>query len=68
MPVLDESGDWDFNSEVEVFWRERFADQLESALMRMEEPHNEETRWFNLGMAHAAWIVRYGKDDLGWGE
>ena len=68
MPVIDESGDWDFNAEVEAFWRERFACQLEDALMLMPTPFDEETKWFNLGMAHAAWIVRYGGDDLGWGK
>jgi hypothetical protein len=25
-----------------------------------------ETTWFNKGMLHAAWILRYGRDDLGW--
>ena len=33
MNTMVESGDWDFNEDIEKFWRERFADQIEFALM-----------------------------------
>jgi hypothetical protein len=32
--TMIESGDWDFNENIEKFWRERFADQIEQAQMR----------------------------------
>ena len=32
MNTMVESGDWDFNEDIEKFWRERFADQIEFAL------------------------------------
>jgi len=66
MDTLTESGDWDFNEDIEKFWRERFADQIEQALMHQIPEFDTETEWFNLGMRHAAWILRYGRDDLGW--
>jgi len=66
MNIMVESGDWDFNDEIEKFWRERFADQIEQAQLRQIPDFDTETEWFNKGMLHAAWILRYGRDDLGW--
>ena len=66
MNTMVESGDWDFNEDIEKFWRERFADQIELALMHQIPDFDTETEWFNKGMQHAAWILRYGRDDLGW--
>ena len=68
MNTLIESGDWDFNEDIEKFWRERFADQIEHALMHQIPDFDTETEWFNKGMRHAAQIIRYGRDNLGYGE
>jgi hypothetical protein len=66
MNTMIESGDWDFNEDIEKFWRERFADQIEQTLMHQIPDFDTETEWFNKGMRHAAWVLRYGRDDLGW--
>ena len=65
MNTMVESGDWDFNEDIEKFWRERFADQIEDSLMRDMPDFDDEVNWFNLGMRHAAQIIRYGRDQLG---
>ena len=54
MNTMIESGDWDFNEDIEKFWRERFADQIEFALMHQIPDFDTETEWFNKGMRHAA--------------
>ena len=51
----------DFNLEIEKFWRERFADEVESCMFYLED--DEPTKWFNYGMQHAARIVRYSRDN-----
>lgn len=51
----------EWNREIEKYWRDKFADEIESCLMGLE--NDEPTDWFNKGMMHAARIVRYSRDD-----
>ena len=51
----------EFNREIEKFWRDRFADEIETQIMSLED--DEPTKWFNLGIKHASRIVRYSRDD-----
>jgi hypothetical protein len=50
----------ELNREIEKYWRDKFADEIESCLMGLED--DEATDWFNHGMQHAARIVRYSRD------
>jgi hypothetical protein len=50
----------DINLEIEKFWRDRFADEVESCYMGLEE--DEPTKWFNAGLKYAANIVRFSRD------
>lgn len=50
----------DISLEIEKFWRERFAEEIESCYMGLED--DEKTKWFNSGMKYAANIVRYSRD------
>lgn len=52
----------EFNREIEKFWRDKFAEEVESFLMS-EINNDEETKWFNLGMRHAAAIIRHARDE-----
>jgi hypothetical protein len=47
--------------EIEKFWRNRFADEIESCYMGLED--DEITKWFNEGLRYASNIVRYSRDD-----
>ena len=61
-----DNGDWDFNAEIEKFWRERFSDQLYFSTPRYGDPTEDmEYRWFVLGYKHAIYLLRHGRDDLG---
>lgn len=51
----------EWNREIEKYWRDKFADEIEECLIGLED--DEVTLWFNRGMKHAARIVRYSKDD-----
>lgn len=51
----------EWNREIEKYWREKFANEIESCLMNLEG--DSTTEWFNKGMMHAARIVRYSRDD-----
>ena len=58
--------DWDFNAEIEKFWRERFADQLHfSTPEYLDTEEDKEMKWFLLGYKHAIYLLRHGRDDLG---
>ncbi len=58
--------DWDFNAEIEKFWRERFADQLYfSTPAYMDAEEDIEMKWFIHGYKHALYLLRHGRDDLG---
>ena len=58
--------DWDFNAEIEKFWRERFSDQLYFSTPQYGDPINDmEFRWFVLGYKHAIYLLRHGRDELG---
>ena len=48
------------NFEIEKFWRNRFAEEIEECYMGLED--DEVTKWFNNGMKYAAMIVRHSKD------
>lgn len=48
--------------DIEKFWRDRFADEIDSCMMAGVE-NDEATRWFNAGMEHASKIVRYSRDN-----
>jgi hypothetical protein len=51
----------EFNREIEKFWRDKFADEIEEHIMGLED--DEATKWFNAGIIHAARVVRYRRDD-----
>jgi hypothetical protein len=51
----------EFNREIEKFWREKFAQEVESCLMNLE--NDEITLWFNRGIQHAANFIRHFRDD-----
>ncbi len=51
----------EWNREIEKYWRDKFADEIESCFMNLD--NDEPTTWFNRGMEHAARIVRYSRDD-----
>lgn len=51
----------EINREIEKWWRDRFADEIESCLMHLD--NDEPTDWFNRGMQHAARIVRFSRDE-----
>ena len=51
----------EFNREIEKFWRDKFANEIEDGYMGLED--DEPTKWFNLGIKHASNIVRYSRDD-----
>lgn len=61
----DETPFFNWDEEIEKWWRNRLADQIESAQMYLHDIDTE-THWFNLGMKHAADIIRHARDDLGW--
>jgi hypothetical protein len=50
----------DISLEIEKFWRNRFADEIETCYMGLE--NDEATKWFNSGMRYACNIVRYSRD------
>lgn len=47
--------------DIENWWRNKFADEIEESLMRLD--NDKETEWFNNGLKHAARIVRYSRLD-----
>lgn len=49
-----------WNLEIEKYWRDKFAEEIESSIMSLE--NDPTTTWFNHGMIHAARIVRYSID------
>jgi hypothetical protein len=51
----------EINFEIEKFWRNRFADEIETCYMGLED--DEATKWFNNGLRYASTIVRYSRDD-----
>ena len=51
----------EWNKEIEKYWRDKFADEVESCLMNLDD--DLITTWFNNGMLHAARIVRYSRDE-----
>ena len=66
MPTTIGNDDWDFNAEIEKFWRERFADQLYFSTPEYGDPtQDEEFKWFCYGYTHAIYLLRHGRDDLG---
>lgn len=50
----------ELNREIEKYWRDKFAEEIESCLMSLS--NDDATDWFNQGMLHAARIVRYSRD------
>jgi hypothetical protein len=46
--------------EIEKFWRNRFADEIDTCRMGLED--DEATKWFNAGMQYASNVVRYSRD------
>lgn len=50
----------DISFEIEKFWRDRFADEIETCYMGLED--DEPTKWFNAGLKYAANIVRHSRD------
>jgi hypothetical protein len=53
----------EFNREIEKWWRNKFSDEIENSLMTGLDGVDEATKWFNLGMTHAARIVRHSRDE-----
>lgn len=53
----------EWNKEIEKFWRDKFADEIENSLAHLVEGFDTETEWFNKGMSHAAFIIRYRRDE-----
>lgn len=51
----------EFRRDIEKYWRDKFADEIDSSLMNMID--DEPTKWFNQGMKNASNIVRYGRDE-----
>ena len=51
----------EWKKEIEKYWRDKFADEVESCLMNLDD--DLITTWFNNGMLHAARIVRYSRDE-----
>lgn len=52
----------ELNREIEKWWREKFSQEIEDSLMVAHSEEEEATKWFNLGMLHAARIIRYSED------
>jgi hypothetical protein len=51
----------DFNHEIEKYWREKFANEIEDCIMNRHD--DDQTRWFNEGLKFAAMYIRYKFDD-----
>ena len=49
-----------WNREIEKYWRDKFAEEVESSIMNLED--DPTTKWFNDGMIHAARIIKYSRD------
>lgn len=52
----------ELNREIEKWWRDKFAEEIESSMMA-DLADDQPTYWFNKGMKHAALIVRYTRDE-----
>jgi len=53
----------DINRDIEKYWRELFAEQIEEYLYTIIPEDLPEARWFNEGMQHALLILRYTRTD-----
>ena len=65
MPTTIGNDDWDFNAEIEKFWRERFSAQLHHSTPRYLDETDPEMKWFLHGYRHAIYMLENGRDDLG---
>lgn len=53
----------DLNREIETYWRELFASQLESLIYDVPPDAAEDGKWFQEGMRHALMILRHTRSD-----
>jgi hypothetical protein len=51
----------DFNHEIEKYWREKFASEIEDCIMSRQE--DDQSKWFNQGLKFASMYIRYKFDD-----
>lgn len=54
--------DWlgdELHPEIEKFWRDKFAEEIESQVLLNPHPQDPETTWFQQGVKYAAIYIRY---------
>ena len=51
----------DLNHEIEKYWREKFADELEDCIMTRQD--DDQSRWFNEGIRYSSMYIRYRFDE-----
>lgn len=52
----------ELNRDIEKWWRDKFSEEIENSYMN-GIPDDDATKWFNLGMQHAARIIKYSEDE-----
>ena len=51
----------DLNHEIEKYWRNKFADELEECIMTHQD--DDQSKWFNEGIRYSSMYIRYRFDD-----
>jgi hypothetical protein len=53
----------DIHRDIETYWRELFANQIEECLYSAIPDDIPESRWFDEGMRHALMLLRHMRTD-----